>query len=124
MSSQPKLPPSSQLREIEPFEPLLINGSRTLHGSPFDEQSAVLHYWQILRTRRWYVLGTLAVIFGISAVVGLTSTRIYEASSKLAIFPESASAVDFKDSENGNSAYDNDLALMTQASILLSDTLA
>src|SRR5580704_1812765 len=124
MSSQPRLPASSQLREIEPLEPLLVNGSQTLRASPFDEQSAVLHYWRILRKRRWYVLVTLAVIFGISVVVGLTSTRIYEASSKLAIYPESTSAVDLKDSENGTSGYDNDLALQTQASILLSDTLA
>jgi succinoglycan biosynthesis transport protein ExoP len=124
MSSQPKLPASSQLREIEPLEPLLVNGNRALHVSPFDEQSAVLHYWQILRKRRWYVLGMLAVIFGISVVLGLTSTRMYEASSKLAIYPESASALDFKDSDNGTSGYDNDLALQTQASVLLSDTLA
>lgn len=124
MSSQPKLPASSQLREVEPLEPLLVNGYRPLYGPPFDEQSAVLHYWQILRKRRWYVLSALAVIFAVSVVISLASTRIYEASSKIAIFPESASAVGFKDSESGSSAYDNDLALQTQASILLSDTLA
>jgi len=124
MSSQPKLNASSQLREIEPAEPLLLNRTRPPYGPTFDEQSAVLHYWQILRKRRWYVLGTLAVIFGISVVVSLMSTRIYEASSKLAIYPESASAVGFKDSGNEPTASDNDLALQTQASILLSDTLA
>jgi len=122
MSSQHKLQPSSQPREIDPAEPLLLNGTRAPCGPRFDEQSAILHYWQIMRKRRWYVLGTLAIIFGISIVVTLTSTRMYQASSKLAIFPETASAMGFKDSENGASAYDNDL--QTQASILLSDTLA
>jgi capsular exopolysaccharide synthesis family protein len=66
----------------------------------------------------------MAVIFGVSVVVSLTSTRTYQASSKLAIFPENAGAVGFKDSEAGASSYDNDLALQTQASILLSNTLA
>jgi polysaccharide biosynthesis transport protein len=124
MSSQYKLLAASQPQEIESTAPLLLNGTRAPYGQAFDEQSAVLHYWQILRKRRWYVLGTLAVIFGISVVVTLTSTRIYQASSKLAIYPEDTSAVGLKDSESGASTYDNDLALQTQASILLSDTLA
>jgi len=124
MSSRPKLPPSTELREVEPLDPLLINGYRPSYGPPFEEQSAVLHYCQILRKRRWYMLSALALIFGVSVVISLTSTRIYEASSKIAIFPESASAIGLKDPENGASAADNDLALLTQASILLSDTLA
>jgi polysaccharide biosynthesis transport protein len=124
MSSQHKLPAPSQLREVVPLEPLVVNGNRQYYSSSLDEQSAVLHYWQILRKRRWYVLGALAVIFGISAAISLTTTRMYEASSKLAIFPESSSAIGLKDPENGASAAENDLALQTQASILLSDTLA
>lgn len=124
MSSQHQLKPSSQLREIEPADPLVVNGSGPSYGPQFGEQSAVLYYWQILRKRRWYVLGTLAVVLGISAIISLASTRIYEASSKLAIFPEGASPVDFKDAGTGTSPGDNDLALQTQASILLSDTLA
>jgi capsular exopolysaccharide synthesis family protein len=124
MSSQHQLKPSSQFREIEPADPLVINGSGPSYGPRFGEQSAVLYYWQILRKRRWYVLGTWAAVLGISAIISLASTRIYQASSKLAIFPESASPVDFKDAGTGTSAGDNDLALQTQASILLSDTLA
>jgi succinoglycan biosynthesis transport protein ExoP len=124
MASQYKLKAASQPQDLESSEPLRLNGTRLSYGPLFDEQSAVLHYWQILRKRRWYVLGTLVVIFGISVAVSLMSTRIYEASSKLAIFPEDASAVGFKDSANENTTYDNDLALQTQASILLSDTLA
>lgn len=124
MSSQHQLKPSSQLREIEPADPLFVNGSGPSYGPPFGEQSAVRYYWQILRKRRWYVLGTLAVVLGISAIISLASPRVYEASSKLAIFPESASPVDFKDAGTGTSPGDNDLALQTQASILLSDTLA
>src|SRR3984885_1035095 len=124
MSSQRQLKPSSQLREIEPADPVVINGSGPSYSPPFGEQSAILYYWQILRKRRGYVLGTLALVLGISAVISLASTRIYQASSKLAIFPESASPVDFKDAGTGGSANDNDLALQTQASILLSDTLA
>src|ERR1700723_1971688 len=124
MSSQHQLKPSSQLREIEPADPLVMNGSGPSYGPQFGEQSAVLYYWQILRKRRWYVLGTLAGVLGISSIISLASTRIYEASSKLAIFPEGASPVDFKDAGTGTSPGDNDLALQTQASILLSDTLA
>src|ERR1700685_3323593 len=108
MSSRKQLKPSSQLREIEPADSLVINGSGPSYGPRFGEQSAVLYYWQILRKRRWYVLGTLAAVLGISAIISLASTRIYRASSKLAIFPESASPVDFKDAGTGTSAGDNE----------------
>src|ERR1700733_12448286 len=124
MSSRHQLKPASQLQEIEPADPMVINGSGPSYGPRFGEQSGVLLHWQIFRKRRWYVLGTLAVVLGISAIISLASTRIYQASSKLAIFPESASPVDFKDAGTGTSAGDNELALQTQASILLSDTLA
>lgn len=124
MSSQHSLPPPSSLAQTGQLEPSPIGYGRPLYGLPLDEQSLVLHYWQILRKRRRHVLGTFGVVFGITVLLTLTATRIYEATSKLAIFPEDENAVSFKEGTGASSTYDNDLALQTQASILLSDTLA
>jgi len=109
------------LSELMPAGVLSVND---YHPGPLQEQSAVLHYWRILRQRTALVLGTLAVIFVIALIVTLRTTPQYRAASRIAIFPEAPNALGFKDAENVFPQSDYDLALDTQASILASDTLA
>lgn len=122
MQLQPRLK-AAQPAELDRIEPQVLNGYR--YGYPgFEEQSAVLHYWQILRKRLWCVLATLAVVFLGSILVTLLTSKMYRASSRIAIFPENPNILGFKDSENTWSETDNELALQTQASILQSNSLA
>jgi polysaccharide biosynthesis transport protein len=114
---------AAQSTELERIEPQLLNGYR--YGYPgMEEQSAVLHYWQILRKRMWCVLATLALVVLGSALASLLTTSVYRASSRIAIFPENSNVLGFKDAPNGSIETDNELALQTQASILQSNSLA
>jgi capsular exopolysaccharide synthesis family protein len=124
MHREPKLQAVARPNELVAVEPLPLTGYRYSGAAEYEAQSAVLHYWQILRKHLWYVLGALMFGLAISVVVTLATTKIYQADAKIAIFPEGQNALWFKDVENEPSASDNDLALQTQALILLSDTLA
>jgi len=54
----------------------------------------------------------------------LKTTPLYEATSKVAIFPENPNVLGFKDFQESAPDYDYDIALETQAAILRSDALA
>jgi len=124
MPLRPKLKGSPSSGDLVPVEPIPINDYRSNYAGPLEEQSAVLHYWRILRKRTGYVLATLAIVFALSVLVTLRTTRLYRATSKVAIFPETPNVLGFKDAENAFPQSEYDLALETQASILSSDTLA
>jgi succinoglycan biosynthesis transport protein ExoP len=90
-------------------------------------QVSGLRYLRILQKRKWLVLAAFAVVFAISAIATLRMTRLYQARSKLAIFPEAPTTLSLKDSENGSYAAsddDTDTTLQTQVEILRSDAIA
>jgi polysaccharide biosynthesis transport protein len=98
------------------------------YPSSASQQNSALHYWRILQKRKWLVLATFAIVFAVTVIATLRMTRLYEARSKLAIFPETPTPLNFKDSENGGSYLPNDdetdIVLQTQVEILRSDVLA
>jgi polysaccharide biosynthesis transport protein len=84
----------------------------------------LLHYWEVLRKRKWIVLATFTIVFTISAIATLTETRLYQATSKVAIFPEVPNVLGFKGAEEYSPDVDLDSTLQTQIAILKSDALA
>jgi polysaccharide biosynthesis transport protein len=91
------------------------------------QQISALHYLRILQKRKWLVLATFTIVFAIAAVATFRMTRLYEARSKLAIFPETPTPLNFKDSEGGPYGANDDetdVVLQTQVEILRSDALA
>ena len=87
--------------------------------------SSLLQYWRILLKRKWTVLATLTVVWALSAVATLRQTRLYEAVSDLAIFPENSNVLGLKDGEGASPEdWDYTVALETQTAILRSDSLA
>src|ERR1019366_9733024 len=54
----------------------------------------------------------------------LKTTPLYQATSKVAIFPENPNALGFKDLENSSPDFEYEATLETQAAILRSDSLA
>ena len=114
--------------ESEALEPIELPVFEKSHHSPYpylaEEQSPLLHYWRILKKRRWTVLATLAIVFALAVIATLKTTRLYQATSKVAIFPENPNVLGFKDLENGSPDYDYEVTLETQAAILRSDALA
>ena len=88
------------------------------------EESPLLHYLRVLKKRRWVVLATTAIIFTLSVIATLKETPLYQATSKVAIFPETPNFLGFKNLDDSSPDYQYDVALETQAAILRSDALA
>jgi len=107
---------------LEPIELPVFRGHQS--ANPFaEEESPLLHYWRVLRKRRWAVVATAAIVFALAVIATLETTRLYQATSKIAIFPETSNVLGFKNADSSPD-YEYDVALETQAAILRSDALA
>src|ERR1700730_1472021 len=115
---------SGEAEGLEPIDQPAFAGHQSAYPYFAEQESPLLHYWRILKKRRWTMAATLAIIFALSAIITLNTTRLYQATSKGAIFPENPNVLGFKDQENGFPDYQYDVTLETQAAILRSDALA
>ena len=113
---------SGESAALEPIELPVFR--RHQSANPFaEEESPLLHYWRVLRKRRWAVVATAAIVFALAVIATLETTRLYQATSKIAIFPETSNVLGFKNSDSSPD-YEYEVALETQAAILRSDALA
>jgi capsular exopolysaccharide synthesis family protein len=114
--------------QSEALEPIALPVFEKSHHLPYpylaEEQNPLLHYWRILKKRRWTVLATLSIIFALALIATLNTTRLYQATSKVAIFPETPNVLGFKGLDDSSPDYLYDVTLETQAAILRSDALA
>jgi uncharacterized protein involved in exopolysaccharide biosynthesis len=124
MALQPTRNNSDDFEALAPIDPLPVNGHQPLHTYFGEPHNALLHYWHILTKRKWVVLPTFAIVFALSAIATLSETRLYQATSKVAIFPEVPNVLGFKDAENVPPDYEYEATLETQVAILRSDALA
>jgi len=119
---------SKSSRESEALAPIELPVFEKRAHVPYpylaEEQSPLLHYWRILSKRRWTVLATFGIILALTVIATLKTTPLYQAASKVAIFPENPNALGFKDLENSSPDFDYEVTLETQAAILRSDALA
>ena len=90
------------------------------------EQHPLVSYWRVLKKRKWTIIGTFAIVFVLAIFATLRMTRLYEAVSRIAVYPENSNILGLKDLENGTGGedWDYNVALETQLSILRSDALA
>jgi succinoglycan biosynthesis transport protein ExoP len=112
------------IEALAPIDPLAVN---ELQSRPHDSISPLhplLHYWQVLRKRKWIVLATCVIVLSISAIATLSETRMYQATSKVAIFPEVPNVLGFKDMQEYSQDFELEATLQTQVAILRSDALA
>src|SRR5713226_9397014 len=124
MPSQPRRINTDDLEALEPIELPLAKGPQSVYPYFAEQENPILHYWRILRKRKWVVLATSAIVFALSVVAALFKKKLYQATSKVAIFSENPNVLGFKDRENSPMDYDYDAALETQVAILRSDALA
>ena len=127
MDSGPSLQVNGQImREIPPAIPADFQRQLLLdRDSLFPSQESVLRdYFRILLKRRWVVLTSLGVIFGIVAIATLRSTRIYEASGSIAINKPDPTMMLFQNSNSASGNYFDTSDLDTEVRILRSDRLA
>src|ERR1700675_1718519 len=124
MSLPPRRNSSDDLDALEPIDLLPVKSPQSIHPYFAEHQNPILHYWRILRKRKWVVLATFAIVFALALIATLNATRLYQATSKVAIFPENPNALGFKDMENSSPDYEYEATLETQVAILRSDALA
>lgn len=116
---------SAESKALQPTEATILEPTRPF-PQPYlaSEESPLVHYLRVLKKRRWTVLATAAIIFTLSVIATLRETPLYQASSKVAIFPETPNVLGFKNLDDNSTDYQYDVALETQAAILRSDALA
>src|SRR6266849_7252225 len=125
MELQPRRNNVGDLEALEPIELPLVKDPRFVHPYFAEQENPILHYWQVLRKRKWVVLATSAIVFALFVIATLNTTRLYQATSKVAIFPENPNVLGFKDMGGSSSVdYQYDEALETQVAILRRDALA
>src|SRR5437588_12839635 len=108
-------PDNLQPNSFEIIEPAVLRGYPPAYPAAATEVSPMLVYWNIIRKRRWVVLATATVVFAMSVIATLRMTKLYEASARIAIFPENLNALGLKDSATNISGDDDpDMALETQ----------
>jgi len=110
---------------VELFESQGPQSCSTAYAYYMDEQHPLLGYWRIVKKRRWAILATSAIVFILAVIATLRMTRLYQADSRIAVYPENANALGLKDMENGpNEDWDYNVTLETHLSVLRSDELA
>src|SRR5712691_6274291 len=97
----------------ERIEMQLGNGHQVQYPYFAEAPNPILHYLRVLRKRRWSILATLAIVFALSVIATLRTTRLYQATSKVAIFPENPNVLGFKDVQDSSPDYQYDVALET-----------
>jgi succinoglycan biosynthesis transport protein ExoP len=115
---------SGESEALEPIELPVVRGQQSVYPYFTQEETPLFHYWRILLKRKWWILATLTIIFALSVIKTLRTTPLYQATSKLALFPENPNVLGFKDLENSSPDYEYEVNLETQAAILRSDALA
>src|ERR1039458_4710459 len=115
---------SGESEALEPLELPVFKGHQSAYPYLAEEERPLLHYWRILRKRRWAVVASLAIVFALSVIATLKTTRLFRSTSKIAIFPETPNALGLKGVEDSSTDYQYEVALETQAAILRSDALA
>jgi len=124
MPLQPRRNNSDDLEALEPIDLLPVKGPQSVYPYFAQQQDPILHYWQVLRKRKWVVLATFVIVLALSVIATLNATRLYQATSSVAIFPETPNVLGLKGVEDSSPEYDYEVILETQAAILRSDALA
>ena len=124
MPLQPRRDNSDGSEALESLDLLPVKGRQSVSPYFAQQQNPILHYWQILWKRKWAALATFVIVFALSVIATMNATRLYQATSKVAIFPENPNVLGFKDAEFSSPDFDYEATMATQAAVLRSDALA
>src|SRR5919109_4536042 len=126
MDASPMIPGNGQvLREAPPVFPIELNRqlASTYYPQVQAQDSMLREYLRVLIKRKWIVISSVLIIFGVVAIATMRTTRIYDAAGSIAINKIDPAVLNLKDSANGAIDYDPS-DLDTEVSILRSDLLA
>jgi succinoglycan biosynthesis transport protein ExoP len=86
-------------------------------------ESALDEYLHVLRKRKWEILGCVVTIFALVAIASLRTSKVYEASGKIAV-NKPDNSLNLQNSATFSLDYYDPSELETQVKILQSDDLA
>lgn len=114
------------LRSVRTGSPIEFNRQGAPYGYPSlpVQDSLLQEYLRVLIRRKWIVISSLVLIFGIVAISTLRTTPIYEAAGSIAINKMDPVILNLRDSASGASDYYDPTDLDTEVRILKSDLLA
>lgn len=101
------------------LDPLDTFGQDSRH----DDEINLVEYWQILRARQWWVIGTAFAVVFLVLVFTLLATPVYRAGSTLQIERDTMKVVEFEGLQPTESPMDRDF-YQTQYELLKSRSLA
>src|SRR5205823_13583040 len=126
MDASQMIPGNGQgLREAPPILPIELSrpAAPTYYPQLQAQDSMLREYLRVLIKRKWVVISSVLIIFGVVATATMRTTRIYEAAGSIAINKTDPALLNLKESANGAIDYDPS-DLDTEVSILRSDLLA
>src|SRR5947208_8618630 len=126
MDASQMIPGNGQgLREAPPILPIELSrpAAPTYYPQLQAQDSMLREYLRVLIKRKWVVISSVLIIFGVVVTATMRTTRIYEAAGSIAINKTDPALLNLKDSANGAIDYDPS-DLDTEVSILRSDLLA
>jgi len=121
------MPANAQgLRESPAPLPVEVNRTTQHYAYPVlpSQDSVLREYLRVLIKRKWIVISSVTVIFGVVAIATLKSIPIYDASGSIAINKSDPALLNIKDSANAPIEYYDPADLDTEVRILKSDLLA
>jgi len=111
-------------REVQASGPLEFSRHGSYLSALSTQDSVLREYFRVLIKRKWTVLSTLAIIFGVVTIATLRKTPIYDAFGSIAINKPDPTLLNLKDAAGGGDEYTDPADLDTEARILRSDLLA
>jgi len=127
MGSGPVIPLNGQiLREFPTSLPVDFNrqGALSAYSSIPVQDSLLREYSRVLIKRKWVVISSVVLIFGVVAIATLRSVPVYDAVGSIAINKMDPMMFNLKDSGSGEVEYYDPTDLDTEVRILKSDLLA
>jgi polysaccharide biosynthesis transport protein len=118
--------PSRLAREsrVQPPSYLLPDPYPVVPNTP-REENPLLDYWRVLRKHCWLIFACVVVAAVLAILAAMRAVPLYQATSRIAIFPENNNALGFQNLQTtASDDWDYNVNLETQASVLRSDTLA
>src|SRR5947199_10448655 len=109
MDASPMIPGNGQvLREAPPVLPIELNRqlASTYYPQVQAQDSMLREYLRVLIKRKWIVISSVLIIFGVVAIATMRTTRIYDAAGSIAINKIDPALLNLKESANGAIDYD------------------
>src|SRR5213080_1083355 len=122
MDASQMIPGNGQgLREAPPILPIELSrpAAPTYYPQLQAQDSMLREYLRVLIKRKWVVISSVLIIFGVVATATMRTTRIYEAAGSIAINKTDPALLNLKESANGAIDYDpSDLGIQVRGIVV------